>query len=343
MLKIQRRKLLAGAVLSPLASAAFAQEARLTFATTMPLGPAGASSDEFLNPWLAQIEKEGKGVVTVTRRDGPNIATMANSYDRIMNDVVQIAWSLQPLLGGKFALSEVAGLPFLTKSSEVASVALWRLYKSGVLDSEYPDIVPLWFAVSAQNQIHFAKPLKVLLELDGLKINVFNRTLVQLVEKFKGTPVSVGPEQVYESLQRGNADGTMTSWTGFRAYRLTEVTTYHVSAPFGSSVHMFFMSKKRFDALTPQARKVLLDASGELQAQRHGRAWDRREGIERAETEATGKHVVVDATPAQVQAWSAQAQPIIEGWAKSRPNGQTILETYKQLLVQVEAERKPVK
>jgi TRAP-type C4-dicarboxylate transport system substrate-binding protein len=343
MLKIQRRKLLAGFALSPVAGRAFAQEARLTFATTMPLGPAGAASNEFLNPWIEQIEKEGKGVVAVTRRDGPNIATMANSYDRVMNDVVQIAWSLQPLLGGKFPLSEVAGLPFLTKSSEAASVALWRLYKTGILDSEYQDVVPLWFAVSAQNQMHFAKPLKSMLELDGLKVNVFNRTLVQVVETFKGTPVSVGPEQVYESLQRGNADGTMTSWTGFRAYRLTEVTKFHVSAPFGSSVHMFFMSKKKFNELTPQARKVLMDASGEVQARRHGVAWDRREGLERAEAEATGKHTVVDASTDQVKAWTTQTQPIIEAWAKGRPNGQKVLDTYKQLLDQVESERKQSK
>jgi TRAP-type C4-dicarboxylate transport system substrate-binding protein len=335
---IQRRTVLAALGLAPLVGKVSAQQANLVFASTMPVGPAGASADVFLNPWINEIAAEGKGVVAVQRRDGPNIATMANSYDRVMNDVVQIAWSLQPLLGGKFPLSEVAGLPFITPSCEAGSVALWRLFKSGILDSEYQDVVPLWFALSGQNQIHFAKAPKTVLELDGLKINVFNRSLVQVVEKFRGTPVSAGPEQVYESLQRGSADGTMTAWTSFRAYKLGEVTQFHVAAPFGSSVHMFFMSRKKFEALPAQARKVLLEASGEKQSRRHGRAWDESEVSERKNMESKG-HTVVDATPAQLQQWKGRIQPIIDTW-KARPNGEKVLDAYTQLIAQVESEIK---
>lgn len=339
MASFQRRLLVAGAALLPLSGPVRSQETRLTFATTLPPKPPGTAPDNFLDPWLESIERQGKDVVKINRRDGPNIATLANSYDKVMNDVVQIAWSLQPLLGGRFPLSEVAGLPFLASSCEAAAVALWRLFKTGILDAEYRDLVPLWFAVSGQNQIHLARPPRSVLDLSGLKVNVFNRTLVQVVEKFQGTPVSVGPEQVYEALQRGAADATMTSWGGLRAYRLTEVASHHVSAPLGSSVHMFFMAKKKFDELSPVARKVLLDASGELQTRRHGVAWDLHERLARAEVEATGKHVVVDATPAQLAEWSARTQPIIDAWTKSRPNGQVVLDTYRRLLAEVEAER----
>lgn len=331
------RGVLATCMLLGTLGTAIAQETRLVFATTMPAGPGAAGASVFLDPWIQRVNELGKGAVVIERRDGPNIATMANSYDRVLGDVVQVAWGLQPLLGGKFPLSEVGGLPFMSNSTEQSAAALWRLYKTGLLDAEYKDIVPLWLAVSAQNKIHFGKPPKAPGDLSGLKLNVFNRILVQVVEQFGGTAVSVGPEQQYESLQRGNIDGTLTAWASFAAYRLGEVTTYHTEAPFGSSVHMFFMSRKKYEALSPAARKALEDASGERQSRFHGKVWDDEEVKQKAAVEATGKHQFYLPGAEELETWRKKTSPIVEGWAKSRPDGEKILATYRQILTDVQA------
>jgi TRAP-type C4-dicarboxylate transport system substrate-binding protein len=316
------------------ASAAMAQETRLVFATTMPVGNSAAL--ELLAPWVQRVNELGKGSIVVEQRDGPNIATMGNSFDRVTSDAVQIAWGLQPLLGNKFPLTEVAGLPFMSESCEVSGVALWRLYKTGLLDSEYKDIVPLWLMASAQNKIHFAKPPRAAGDLKGLKVNVFNRILVQVVEQFGGTPVSVGPEQQYEALQRGNVDAVLTAWSSFDAYKLQEVTTYHTEAPLGSSTHMFFMSRKKFDGLTAAGRKALEDASGEVQGRIHGKYWDEQEDVQRSKTVATSKHQVVKAS-AELDDWRKKTQPIIDDWAKSRAGGDKVLATYRKIVAQVQA------
>jgi hypothetical protein len=54
-----------------------------------------------------------------------------------MNDVMHIGFELHNYVSGKFNYSEVAALPFMAETGEQASVALWRLYKTGVLDKEY--------------------------------------------------------------------------------------------------------------------------------------------------------------------------------------------------------------
>lgn len=317
------------------ANPAVAQNARLVFATTMP--PGNTASRELLAPWVKRVNEFAKGAVVVDQRDGPNIATMVNAYDRVMSDVVQISWGLQPMLGGRFPLSEVAGLPFMSESCEHSGVALWRLYKTGLLDSEYKEVVPLWLMASAQNKIHFAKQPRSAGDLRGLKVNVFNRVLVQVVEQFGGTPVSIGPEQQYEALQRGNVDAALTAWAAFDAYKLQEVTTYHTEAPLGSSTHMFFMSRKKFEGLSAAARKALEDASGEVQSRFHGKHWDEQEEIQRSKTAATGKHQIVKATPAELEDWRKKTAPIIDGWAKSRVGGEKVLSTYREILAQVRA------
>lgn len=317
------------------ASTATAQEVRLVFATTMAAGH--RSIHELYAPWVKKVNELGKGVVAVEQRDGPNIATLANSYDRVMTDVVQIAWGLQPMLGGRFPLSEVAGLPSISDSCEKSAVALWRLYKSGLLESEYKDVVPLWLAVSAQNSIHFAKPPQSPLDLKGLKVNVFNRILVQVVERLGGTAVSFGAEQQYEALQRGNADAIMTAWSGYDAYKLPEVTSFHADVSLGSSAHMFFMARKKFDALPANARKVLLESASETQSRIHGKYWDELEQIARSKTASLSKHQIFKPTPSDVEALKRRVAPIIDDWAKSRPGGEKILAAYRGILAQVDA------
>jgi TRAP-type transport system periplasmic protein len=330
-----RRLACAAIALFCVTSAATAQEAKLLFATTLPAGTTGPR--DLIAPWVKRVNELGKGSLVVEQRDGPTLATMGNSYDRVMADVVQIAWGLQPLLGGKFPLSEVAELPFMSASGEKSSVALWRLYKTGLLDSEYQDIVPLWLTVAPSSKIHFARAPKSPMDWSGLKINVFNRILFQVVEVFGGTPVSFGPEQQYQALQRGTVNGVMTAWSGFDAYKLQEVSTYHVDASFGTSVHMFFMSRKRFDALPAAARKALQDASGEAESRISGKFLDDQEKLQREKVERSSKQKIFEPTPAQLADWKRKTDPILAEWAKKRPNGEKILAIYRKILADVEA------
>ena len=146
----------------------------------------------------------------------------------------------------------------------------WRLYKSGLLDSEYTDVVPIWFGCLGQTGMHFAKPIRSNDNLGGLKLRVAGKVPSQLVEKVGGTPVSMAAENMYKSLQRGTIDGAVTSWSAFEPYKLIEVSFYHLEVPVGSTPSMFAMSKKRFDALPEAARKALIDNGGEAQTRAFG-------------------------------------------------------------------------
>ena len=124
----------AGAVLVALGVPAHADETTLIFATINP--PNAHMNTEFLHPWAARINEEGKGIIKIDLRDSPTVATIFNAYDRVLDDVVQIAFQLHNYVNGKFPLSSVATLPLADKAED-RSVALWRLYRSGALKAEY--------------------------------------------------------------------------------------------------------------------------------------------------------------------------------------------------------------
>ena len=122
------------ALLAFCGGAASADEITLIFATTNP--PTDPTNLIVSKPWAARIDEAGKGLVKIDVLDGPAIANHGNAYPRVVNDVVQIARGAQSIVAGKFLLSEVMTQPFVTEDSERASVAFWRLYKTGLLDSE---------------------------------------------------------------------------------------------------------------------------------------------------------------------------------------------------------------
>ena len=146
-----------------------ADETRLIF-TTISL-PGSTISDQVWHPWADRVNEAGKGVVRIDVRDGFTLASSTNYYDRLQSNVMQISFGSLNYLAGKFQLSQVMALPFLMNSAQQESDVFWRLYKSGLLDSEFDQLVPLFFYAFPQQAMNLVKtPTKPLEDLGNLKI-----------------------------------------------------------------------------------------------------------------------------------------------------------------------------
>ena len=329
------RLALAAAAAFVLIAPTHAEEVRLIFGSTNP--PPVPVNPKFLDPWTAKVNAEGKGAVFVDIRHDPTIANFTNYYDRVINDVVQISWGIQAYLGPRFAKSAVAGLPFIDDNATQPSVAYWRLYKSGMLDSEYQDIVPLMLFTFSHAGLHTAKPPRAADNLAGLKIMTGSKVIADIITDMGAAPVTIPLSEVYSALQRGTVDGTMTPWTAFPPFKLAEVTHYHIDMQMGTSTGALFMAKKRYDALPADARKVLEANSGERDSKAFGAFWDSEQMLGRGMVQAMSGHTIVKLTPAQEATWRKKAEAAQANWAKSVPDGDKLLATFKDLLAKVKA------
>ncbi len=309
---------------------AAADEVKLIFATIAP--PDSRVSQAMFHPWADRVNAAGQGIVHLDTRDGFAIANLDNSYNRVMDDVVQVAWALQGAIGGKFVRSAIAGLPFVSNDCETASVAFWRLYQSGTLDAEYGDIVPLMLIAFPQSGIHLTHSVASLDDLRGLKLIALGKIQSQVVTALGGAPLSVPATEMYEALQRGTADGAVASWSTFDPFRLGDVTKYHLETQFGTSTAMIFMAKKKFDALPAAVQNLLRDNSGEALSRSFGAYFDRdaarvRDGVKTA----PGQVLTAPSTERSAQ-WEKTLAPIDAAYVAGVPNGQAILDQYRQLL-----------
>lgn len=286
---------------------ALAQEI-LIFATASP--PQGPISTVIFEGWANAINADGAGVVEIDVRHGFTMANPGNFFDRFKDGVVPISWGIMSTIGGRFPLTGVAELPFLTNEGETASVAFWRLYAEGHLDAEYHEIVPLFLTVFPQSGIHLSAPIPSLDNLHGARVIAGSQTNGGVIAALGGVPLSISPADAYEAIQRGTADGRFVPWTAFPPFRMDEITSYHIEAPIGSAVGMVFMNREVWDGLPEEARAVIMRHSGEAQSRTLGAFFDRQQAGIRGGIAARAGHTIVSPDAGQMAAWEAALAPV---------------------------------
>jgi TRAP-type C4-dicarboxylate transport system substrate-binding protein len=239
---------------------------------------------------------------------------------------------------GKFPLSEVGALPFVSDDQLAGAESSWRLYKTGLLDAEYKELVPLWIAMTGFTNIHLAKPISSLDELKGKKIRVAGEAQKDMAEVLGLSPQSIPANDMYVSLQRGTLDALFTSWAAFVPYKLYEVTSAHVEVPLGTSTTFFFMSRKKLAALPAAARNAVEMNAGDHANKKFAKHFTDQadEGREMSIKHSARKMI---APPPEVVAdWKKRITAAVVGtWLKENPDGRKVLDAYNKIYAQVKA------
>ncbi len=313
-----------------------ADETSLLFATTEPAG--SDDTMKVFSPWVQRIAESTNNAVKIDLREGIAIANASNIYDRVQSDVMQIGILIPSLIGGKFPLTDVSGLPFLTEDSVNASAAFWRLYKTGALDTEYKDIAPLGFGLFPPQDVMLSKTPATLDNLQGLRIRVVGKLSSELVERLGGTPLVLDPSDQYTALERHTIDGVISSWMSMAPLHLIDVTNYHIETSLGTAMFIVFMAKPKFDSLPASVKQALLANSGESLSRAIGTGFEGRATASKAIAVANPtKHTIVQLSAAQSAKWSQAITPTIDAWTASHPGGAELLASYRRILADVKA------
>jgi TRAP-type transport system periplasmic protein len=313
-----------------------ADEIELTFATGAQ--PGQSPHPQVSLPWADRVNAAGKGLVRIKVVEGFSVVTPQTFYDRLKNDVVQIVYGLQGSVGGVFRLSDVVRVPYLVRKAEIGSVAFWRLYKSGLLDSDYKDVHPLAIAMYPQAVLHSAKRPNSITDFSGLKIVANSKTTGDIITKLGGTPISLLIQETYPGLQRHTVDAVMTAYPAMVAFKFGEVAPIHVDAQLGGGATMLIMAKEKWNKLPPAVQKLLDDNSGEALARLYGIENDaQQESGRKAAMEMKDQTMVVP-TAAEDEAFQKKLAPVADDWIKDNPDGAAVLAKFRQLLTQAGAE-----
>lgn len=332
-----KSSLLAVCLLALAAHGAAADPTVLRFASGQapPLSPTDVPN--FYRIWADRVAADSKGALNIDLRQGPAIANVTNMYDRVMTDVVQIGFVLFNYVEGKFPLAEVAALPNTADDAADGSRALWRIYQSGALDSEFNEVRPLMLIALPQSLVHLRAAPKSLEDLTGQRI-IGPTQMTGLAAKYLGAQtISLPSPAAYEAINRGTADGTILSWNVYFTFKIGEVAHYHIDQSMGTAAGMIFMTKKVYNGLSPDAKAAIDKNSGEAASAEFAGWWDRDNEKNREIAKKDSKQKVVYLSPDLKAKWVKRLDDADANWMQSRPGVDKVLAQYKRYLADIKS------
>jgi TRAP-type C4-dicarboxylate transport system substrate-binding protein len=273
------RQLLAGLLLTLLATGAYAQEIILKVAHFLP--PNSTAQKGAIQPWCDKISKESGGRIRCQIYPALQLGgTSPQLVDQLRNGVADVIWTLPSFSAGRFPITEVMELPFMLPAGGIASSrAIWDFYlRYGQKDFDAYKVLALYCDPAAAFHTT-SKPLRNLASMKGLKIRTASRMAARLVSALGATPVNMPPPQIADAISKGVIDGSMASWELVPSVKLDELTKYHTREPDGevgfySAVLAFLMNKQKYDSLPPDLKEVIDRNSGPTLVDSFANAWD---------------------------------------------------------------------
>jgi TRAP-type C4-dicarboxylate transport system substrate-binding protein len=311
----------------------FAKSKELSFA--VHFGPKNEILNEVLKPWAAELEKRTSGDVKVKFYVGQTLAKTADEYDAVVDNIADLSWNLHGFNKGRFPLISVMELPFLSPSTEVGAQAFNELYGMfPEMQKEHADVHPIYLWATLPYQLHtIKKPVKTLEDLKGMKL-ACTPGVAKTVQALGAVPVPLPPPKMYETLEKGVADGVMLAWAAFKVWKLQEVTQYHTKVDLGSVTTWCAMNNNTWNKLTDEQQKIINEISKDLPMQTANTVSKHRD-IALAKFKEEG-HEFFELTPDEKARWIEKTSGIKGEWIKQMEGkglpGKKVVEAAEKLI-----------
>jgi TRAP-type C4-dicarboxylate transport system substrate-binding protein len=305
----------AAAALGTLAPAASAQNVTLRFHQMLP--PQATIPSKAIKPWADKVEKESGGRIKVQRFDAMSLGGKPPElFDQAKDGVADVIWTVLGYTPGRFPKAEAFELPFTTGKAEPASKAFQEYIQKYAMD-EFKDVHLICVHVHGPGLIHSKDPVTKLEDMKGLKVRGGSRVINIMLEQLGATPVGMPVPAVGEALSKGVISATTIPWEVVPAVKVQQIVKNHTgfSGTKGLYTQTFgvVMNKAKYEALTPDLKKVIDNNSGQTCAAMFGRAMDEGDKIGLELAKKAGNNIItLDA--AETQRWQRAAAGTRAAW-----------------------------
>lgn len=254
--------LLVGALLAVFTGVAGAKTIDLKFSHSF--SPMHTMQKKVFEPWGAKLSEMTNGQVKVTMFPGGALGKPGDQYKLAETGIADIVYILQDYSMGRFPMTSVFELPFMTPTAEIASTAMYKTYeKFPDFQKEYASYKVLALFCHSAGQFHTTKkPVRILDNLKGLKMRTAGPYITEALKNFGAVPVEMPVPDTYTSLERGVVDGTVLPFEGVGVFKLMPLIKYSTLADFYTMTMAALMNKRKYDSLPEDVKKAIDDTSG---------------------------------------------------------------------------------
>jgi TRAP-type C4-dicarboxylate transport system substrate-binding protein len=279
---------------------------------------------EVFEPWAAEVGKATQGRVKVEILP-KMVGTLAGQADAVRDGLADISVLVNGYTPGRFPLSEVGELPFLSTDAERMSPAYYRLYKAHLeKHGEFKRFhVLTTFTVASGHVFMAKKQLRNISDFKGQKLRSPGGTTLAISSALGVVPVQKSVTEAYELVANGIVDGTYSNRETVYGYKLLDVLPHLTVFPGGlfNSVLTVVMNKDKWESISKEDQQAIMRISGEALAASYGKLTNRLDAHAVEELRKAGG-TVKDASPQLVLDLKQRLSQVEQAWiAKARKAG----------------------
>jgi len=286
----------------------------LSFALHIP--PKAAPYPNAFLPWAKEIEKRTKGQVKIKFYLSQTLVKSRDSYDAVVNGIADISWVFFSWTSGRFPLSSVMELPYMVKSTFAGAHVLTDLYKKfPEMREELKDVHLLFLWTTLPYELHTVKkPVYKLEDIKGMKLATQPGARAVL-EAVGAVPVTMPSPKIYQTVEKGVADGSAFAWGAFQAWKLVEVTNYHTNVHLAGLTTCTVMNKNTWNKLPKDIQKTITDVTNEMLPDTLCAAVSAEKEI--GKQQCRDRNQEIYEMPSEERArWVATGKPAYDKWVK---------------------------
>lgn len=111
----------------------------------------------------------------------------------------------------------------------------------------------------------FKEPTNELTKLDGKQVRSPYPLISEMIKQWGGQPVFISPKEVFQSAERGVVDGVSMGVATYSSWKLWSVMPHMINASLFYGNTQYVMNKSRFEKLTKEEQKIILESAKETE------------------------------------------------------------------------------
>ncbi|PIB25578.1 C4-dicarboxylate ABC transporter [Amylibacter kogurei] len=304
---------------------------KATFVASMTLAAAGAYAKDWRG-WNIHVEDYPVShgmeafMAEVTEKAGIGgkvfhagvLGSQPDAIEQVRLGIIDFGvFSLGPM-GQAVPATNVVSLPFIFKSVpqmyELMDGAPGAALNAAL---EEKGIVALgYYDAGARSFYNSIKPINSPDDVAGMKVRVMNNDLfVGMIEAMGGNATPMAFAEVYQSIKTGVVDGAENNPPSYESTSHFEVAKYYSMSEHLIIPECLCMSKKTFDALTPEQQEIV-KAAGKASTDLQRKLWKEREAASMETVKAGGTTVN---TIEDKSAFQAAMVPVYDAYLAANP------------------------
>lgn len=313
----------------------------LKFAHQNP--PKGRTTVKVIDAYIKKIEDVTKGKVKIVTYPAQSLVKAKEIVTGVENGIADMAWAPLGYFSGRFPLTTVTMLPFMTlNDGKKNSMVLEKLYETiPAVRREYRSVKVL--CLHASDGYHLGttkKKVSNLADLKGLKLRIMGKYPIMAAKLLGLSPLFMPAPSIYEASEKGVLDGAALPWAMVATFNLFEVFPYWTDVDLWNAPFMIFMNKDKWESLPKDVQAEMNTLTGMKAAEWAGDAGWGSDVMEQtiAKAKMAGKPLTkVSLDPGQLAKWKKIAgEPVWNQWVKEMNKkglpGQEVLDAEKELI-----------